>query len=213
MSDETMRLRAAREAAGFRTAKDAADRFGWKYPTYSGHENGNRGMRADALRVYARAFKVEVVWLMEGTGSGPGGCRGAATPTSAPVVPSATGFREQDAAPYVAHRPGLQRVMTALAAELTPGLRHRQLYTANRAHPAFSILAGDVLVIGTPEQRRAGDIVVATLALPSPRDGQTVLRQAIGDTLVPPVGMALADESDRIAGILGTVAAVIRPPT
>jgi hypothetical protein len=207
MTPEANRLRAAREAAGFATAQEAATRFGWKYPTYSGHENGSRGMRQEALRVYSRAFKVDVLWLMEGLGKGPGGLAEPAPPAF-----DQPGFAEPEVSPYLATRPGQERVMSALAAELTPGLRHRQLYTVNRACPAYAVLAGDVLVIGTPEARRPGDIVVATLALPGPSDGRTVLRQAIGDALVAPVGHALSDEGDRSAGVLGTVAAVIRPP-
>jgi transcriptional regulator with XRE-family HTH domain len=206
-----MRLREARKAAGFATGQDAASRFGWNYPTYAGHENGSRGMRADALRVYARAFKVDALWLMDGAGRGPDKKTGSVV-NAENVAVSGPGFNDQAISPYVATRPGQAKLISSLAAELTPGLRHRQIFTVNRAYHAFAVLAGDVIVIGTPERSFAGDVVVTTLALPGLDDPQTVLRQCVGDVVIAPVGDALADEANRSVGILGTVAAVIRPP-
>lgn len=62
------RLRQARENAGFAKAADACEAFGFKYSTYAGHENGSRGIRADALQRYAKDFGVSVEWLMTGKG-------------------------------------------------------------------------------------------------------------------------------------------------
>lgn len=204
MTGEAERLREARRAAGFGTAQEAAARFGWTYPTYAGHENGSRGIRREALRIYARAFRVDLSWLMEGTGRGPGTA----------LVPDQTlpagGFSESDAAPFLPSRPGQERSLRALADDLAPGLRHRLLYVARQPCPAFAILRGDVLVIGTPKQEEPGDVVVVTLALPGPSDARTVLRQRIGAAIVAPVGASLPDEASRTVGILGTVAAVIR---
>ena len=60
------RLKSARQKAGFRTASDAADRFGWSQPTYRSHENGTRGLTIDTAKVYAQAFRVEPAWLAFG---------------------------------------------------------------------------------------------------------------------------------------------------
>lgn len=60
------RLKQAREAAGFTSGSDAANRFGWKVPTYLGHENGARNFGVDTAERYARAFRVAVEWLMFG---------------------------------------------------------------------------------------------------------------------------------------------------
>src|SRR5690606_19234728 len=60
------RLQEVREKAGFRSAMEAAQHFGWGYSTYASHENGSRGMRLDAARKYARAFGVAVGWLLTG---------------------------------------------------------------------------------------------------------------------------------------------------
>ena len=65
------RLRQARKAAGFASATAAALALGMKYPTYAGHENGNRGLRAN-LEQYSRRFQVSMAWLLTGRGDGPG---------------------------------------------------------------------------------------------------------------------------------------------
>jgi phage repressor protein C with HTH and peptisase S24 domain len=62
------RLKEARIKAGFETATDAAEAFGWKPPTYMAHENGSRGVPRQKLETYARAFKVPLLWLLTGQG-------------------------------------------------------------------------------------------------------------------------------------------------
>lgn len=62
------RLTAARVAAGYASASDAATALGVKYPTYAGHENGSSGFRNETGERYARKFKVRFEWLMRGIG-------------------------------------------------------------------------------------------------------------------------------------------------
>lgn len=64
------RLRQARTEANFTSAAAAARALGVSYPTYSGHENGNRDFRSDpaALELYARRYKVNTAWLAYGRG-------------------------------------------------------------------------------------------------------------------------------------------------
>ena len=64
------RLARARKAAGFPTAAAAAAALSMKYPTYAGHENGSRGMRAN-LEAYSRRYRVSLDWLLTGRGTGP----------------------------------------------------------------------------------------------------------------------------------------------
>lgn len=64
------RLREARVAAGFKSAKAAAASLGVPYPTYSQHENGTRGIVREA-ELYARRYRVTLDWLMRGKGPGP----------------------------------------------------------------------------------------------------------------------------------------------
>ncbi|MEO0870483.1 MAG: S24 family peptidase [Pseudomonadota bacterium] len=78
------RIRKSRINAGYETAQEAADAFGWKYATYVGHENGQRGARADSLQRYARAFRVPVEWLLTGKR---GGSHALVSPNGVTEVP------------------------------------------------------------------------------------------------------------------------------
>ncbi|HET9159149.1 MAG TPA: S24 family peptidase [Caulobacteraceae bacterium] len=62
------RLRRAREAAGYDTAKAAADAIGIPAATFTQHENGTRGLPAGKARLYAHAFAVTPEWLLYGRG-------------------------------------------------------------------------------------------------------------------------------------------------
>lgn len=62
------RLKEARINCGFKNASAAAERFQWKAPTYLAHENGSRQPNLDAIKAYARAFKVTPEWLQFGAG-------------------------------------------------------------------------------------------------------------------------------------------------
>lgn len=67
------RLKEAREAAGFKSAAAAVERFGWKGSTYYGHENGSRGVDIETAEGYAKAFKVPAAWLLLGYGAASAG--------------------------------------------------------------------------------------------------------------------------------------------
>jgi transcriptional regulator with XRE-family HTH domain len=62
------RLRQARQAAGFRSARAAATRFGWTPSTYASHENGQNNYRVETAEKYALAFGTRAVWLLHGEG-------------------------------------------------------------------------------------------------------------------------------------------------
>ncbi|AZO29324.1 helix-turn-helix transcriptional regulator [Mesorhizobium sp. M1B.F.Ca.ET.045.04.1.1] len=70
--ERAQRLVQARLARGFKTAKAAAERFGWKNATYNQHETGRTGYQ-NWLSDYAKAFKVDESWLWSNVGRGPGG--------------------------------------------------------------------------------------------------------------------------------------------
>jgi len=73
------RLRAARIAAGYENAADAASALGVPYSTYAGHENGSRGLKPENLKLYARRYKVSVGWLLTGEGELPKQIKPSAT--------------------------------------------------------------------------------------------------------------------------------------
>ena len=68
MSNQHLRLRQARLAAGYRSAADAARALGVAYPTYASNENGHSGLSAAAAELYARKFKCSLEWLLTGRG-------------------------------------------------------------------------------------------------------------------------------------------------
>lgn len=62
--DRADRLRQARIKAGFSSAAEACEAFGWKEPGYRHHENGTRSFGIPAAERYGRAFKVRPQWLL-----------------------------------------------------------------------------------------------------------------------------------------------------
>jgi phage repressor protein C with HTH and peptisase S24 domain len=69
MSDMGDRLKTARAAAGYPSARAAATKKGWKVSTYSAHENGQNEYGADEARKYGKAFKVAAGYLLTGDGA------------------------------------------------------------------------------------------------------------------------------------------------
>lgn len=69
MSTMGERLRQARRDAGYASASEGAARAGVPYNTYAQHENGTRDFPAKKAAVYARAFGVDVAWLLYGRGT------------------------------------------------------------------------------------------------------------------------------------------------
>lgn len=63
------RLKEARIAAGYASASKAAEAMGVKASGYAHHENGTRGLSRGSDVRYTRFFRVNVEWLL--TGSGP----------------------------------------------------------------------------------------------------------------------------------------------
>lgn len=73
------RLKAARKAAGYETASEAAEALGMKGPSYTHHENCTRDYSPASAAKYARKFKVKPEWLLYGKGAGPTGEAGQQT--------------------------------------------------------------------------------------------------------------------------------------
>lgn len=84
--DIAQRLRLARTAAGYRTAKEFAASHGVPQPTYALHESGERGLRADVADRYASLLGVSTAWLLTGDGQGPTAI--ASAPPEPPAPPA-----------------------------------------------------------------------------------------------------------------------------
>lgn len=76
MSRPHDRLRKARQEAGYARAVDAARAFGWNENTYTANENGYAPFSKAAAVRYARAFRIELDWLVTGHGPMRKGNRG-----------------------------------------------------------------------------------------------------------------------------------------
>lgn len=206
MNDLAARLRIAREAAGFTTAAEAAERFGWNYPTYAGHENGSRGMRLTVVQRYAAAFRVAAVWLLEGSADTD---RSAGKPSRLlPLArnPQQTGFGESEITPYKPANAVEEKALTTAIASLAVGWRHLVLWIAGRDWHPYAILKGDIVAIGTPPMARDGEIVLVNWQDP---DVRTTLAQRIEDHFVLPVGET---RPESVPGVHGAVAFVLRAP-
>ena len=70
MEEPHERLKVARLLAGYSSATEAAKAFGWTVSTYLGHENGSRGLQADAAQRYGRAYRVPWTYLLTGHETG-----------------------------------------------------------------------------------------------------------------------------------------------
>lgn len=66
MQEPFERLKQSRIAAGFTSARSAAQRFGWKESTYTAHENGQNDIRREMAVRYAAALNTTADWILLG---------------------------------------------------------------------------------------------------------------------------------------------------
>lgn len=214
MDQVAVRLRIARESAGFSSAADAANRFGWVYSTYAGHENGSRGILAPRIREYAAAFRASSAWLLDGDGDAP-------TPGHTANIRRALppGLSEPEAALWIPR--GTDDTANTAADALDNAVAALCLMRA-RAYayriaidiPAAGIAAGDLLIVDHGQTPRPGDIVLAALVDPATSVSRTAIRGYYPPYLVPP-GLSgpqdVLDPTGR-AAVMGVMIGLIRPP-
>ena len=92
------RLKAARKAAGFSSAIDAAAAQRISYPTYVAHENGTRGISGKMLELYAKRFGVTTDWLLSGRKDAAGNRYKRKIDEKLSFIMEATGWRQADLA-------------------------------------------------------------------------------------------------------------------
>jgi hypothetical protein len=66
--DIARRVRAARKAVGFKSAKDFASKHSIPLSTYSQHETGKRSINAELIINYSTYFNINPCWLLTGSG-------------------------------------------------------------------------------------------------------------------------------------------------
>ena len=64
-----IRLKTARMAAGFKSAKEFCDKYDIPSSTYSLHETGGRNLKPRIAEKYAELLGVNAAWLLTGSGS------------------------------------------------------------------------------------------------------------------------------------------------
>jgi len=101
MSNMSDRIRSARISAGFDTATEAAERLGMKPHAYRHYESGYRIPPTSRLAEMARAFRVDMEWLVSG--------KGGPEDTSAEIVDIWERISDQD-------KPAALQVLKSLAA-------------------------------------------------------------------------------------------------
>ena len=69
-SEPAERLKQARLAAGFKTAKEFSDTHYIAQATYSTHESGKRGLKLQTAQHYAELLNVSTAWILTGEGEG-----------------------------------------------------------------------------------------------------------------------------------------------
>lgn len=193
------RLRAARLESGFATATEACKHFGWKQPTYAGHENGLRGFKRKDAEKYADAFSVTPEWLLFGKRD-----------RSFEQQPSVSrAFSEPD---VTAFHPPTDRSRTALMHILDAFgtvARHPVSYRLNRHIPGLLLSSGDLAICDLYARPTSGQIVLVQVANEDTGEGETRLFLATDGEPIPPYGENQIPKNSRIA-IIGTVVGVFR---
>ncbi|SDI27280.1 MULTISPECIES: hypothetical protein [Bradyrhizobium] len=64
---QAKRLFTARTFRGYRSGQEAITRFGWYRSTYYSHESGANQIDAKQAEIYAAAYDVSAIWLLNGT--------------------------------------------------------------------------------------------------------------------------------------------------
>jgi SOS-response transcriptional repressor LexA len=162
------RLRAVREEAGFATAAEAARKFSWSGNTLRSAENDHRPPGRKAVIKYARAFGVNVDWLLTGR---PPKRAGSPEPTREPSADTALRLRP---VPLVREVSGQRASPNAEVQILMP-------HVGDLSPEAFAFELpedDDAMVdpVGSPASLHPSDVVVVDPAKP-PSPGSVVLVQ------------------------------------
>lgn len=201
------RLTLAREAAGFKSGREAAMRHHWAESTYTQHENGTRGMRQAVIESYAKAFGVDASWISFGTGKNP------------PDIPKdralldVRGFAEADVAPLANLPRDRQVIYKQITRAILPHDQHPNYLIAGRSRPDLAIAKNDLIVSQMATTVSDGDIAIFQI-FDEIGEPTTEIRRVVNDLLVGPLDTAAPAlrPTDHNVAITGRVAGIVRIP-
>lgn len=110
--DISNRLRQARLGAGYRSAAEASQKFGWTAPTYAAHENGSRVPKTSDIEKYASAFRADPCYITYGI------------ETSSPRIAGVSDNTLRQVVEYVLEHDGARTAAPREVAELIIDLCH-----------------------------------------------------------------------------------------
>ncbi len=211
------RLKQARERAGFKTIRQAVDRFGWSYPTYAGHENGSRGFKIDTAQRYAKAYRVPVQYLMFGTTKEQLEATLEGAFSSRPKPDFAIhrdGFGEGDVA-FVRPEQNPEQInkFQKVAEVLAPDVKSVSFYVSAKNTPSYMLQIDDVLVCDVNPDVKPGDDIIFTRIDPETGAGKTHIA-----TFLPPYLSVAGDKPTMLKynpdtdAIMAKIVASFRPP-
>lgn len=128
MNTPALRLRAAREHAGYRSAARFAREIEMPEVTYRAYENGTRAIPIDAAREFARRLNVAWAWLIAG----------------------------EDAPDFAAPRPGLAEPPIVAISRHSGKVNALEMTQAPVTVPASSEMPRDLPVLGTAAGSKSG---------------------------------------------------------
>jgi len=163
MTEKHERLRLARIEAGYDDATTAAKALHIAVPTYTSHENGTRGFRADSAEAYAKKFNVAVEWLLYG--------RGPSLPTKI------CGFSESEVTK-------IDMEAYKLLTDISKNKSHIAPFRVSSGVEALGFRPGTLLLVDLKNPPESGDYVVATKDDRALGTSATLLRRLVGDHLV-----------------------------
>jgi len=198
------RLREARKEAGFRSAADAARRFAWNVDSYRAAENDHRAPGRKTVVKYARAFGINVDWLL----------------TARPPKRGAGQLGEPSPEPAKAPNPDIAMHQTSWVQEVRPLakiLANSLLFEVapdddamvDLDRPPASLYPGDSLIVDPSKPVNPGNMVLAregkrtivrrVRTITEGRDGQSDRVSLVASN--PDYGM-LEIPADKIVGVV-----------
>jgi|GEM_PF-2033762 len=175
------RLRALRAAAGFKTAKEFSDTYGFAQQTYSAHERGaeagGRGLKRAVAEIYASCLSeklpgVTVEWLLYGEGK---------SPLEMPPASFVLDGLSEDAVPYLCGEttgPSAKQRKDVIVDALYPGRPNADIWAVETsAMNMDGVLPGDLIITDLGLSVKDGDMVLAQQTDHKATKTQTLLRR------------------------------------